>query len=78
MKFLVFLVGVVVIVMFFIVMVQDSQVVDVESFFCVDVGGGYCVVVMLGDIYIVCLEGDGDDFFKVEIDVCCDGFYFDQ
>ncbi|MEC9250065.1 MAG: head GIN domain-containing protein [Pseudomonadota bacterium] len=78
MKLSALLAGVAAIAMSSTAMAQDSQAVDVESFSRVDAGGGYRVVVTPGDTHTVRLEGDGDDFSKVEIDVRRDGLYLDQ
>ena len=57
---------------------QDTQSVDVESFSRINAGGGYRLVVTEGVSHSVRLEGDGEDFSRIEIDVRRDGLYLDQ
>jgi opacity protein-like surface antigen len=48
---------------------QDTQSLDVSGFDSVDAGGGFRVVVTMGDTQSVRFEGDGDDFEKIDYDV---------
>jgi opacity protein-like surface antigen len=57
---------------------QDTQDLDLTGFDSVDAGGGFRVVVTMGDTQSVRFEGDGDDFEKINYEVRGDELRLDQ
>ena len=45
---------------------QDVQQLDLTGFDRIDAGGGYQLIVTVGDDWSVSLDGDGDDFDQLE------------